>query len=389
MTIDVTRNGELLISRYQYRNSGRVIRNILGTLQDLMGDPVNQLTTDIDAARGRALDNIGTRLGFARPPITATDIPLFDYTQDSAGYGRGSYATSVVGEAANLPLGPMGDDNYRSMLKARGIFLRGISNRESIELALTSAFGEAYVRVTEQVALSKTQTVALVGLANVDGEYRGITANGHRYVINPFDGSYRRLTGDLTARTYSSLSFSDGDLFAISGNQYYELEWSESRVTVASPVTMTGMPSGSVNVSGPVSIGAVQYVATPTTLYRIDTEASGAVTTVGAFSPATDIRGLESDGQTLYGVDASGAIRTIATTDAKTSLYHSTGTTAANALLIDQGAFYVARARSLIIVDGDIKDATPAYSAEIGHGNPFFLASFLIHADRWYRHPQG
>ena len=389
MTIDLTRNGDLLISRYQQRPSGRIIRNMLATLQELMGDPVNLLTNDLDEAQGAALDNIGLRMGFTRPPIIATDIPTFGYQQASAGYGRGVYATSRVGEAANLPVGPMPDAPYRSMLKARGVFLRGLADRDTIELALTRCFGSDFVRLNEQVVLSKTQSVALVGLAEVNGAYLGITANGHRYAINPFDGSYRRLTGDLPARTYSSLSFSDGDLFAISGNQYYEVEWGDSSVTLASAVTMTGMPSGSVNVSGPVSIGPVQYVATPTTLYTIDTEIGGSVTSVGSFSPATDIRALGTDGSVLYGADASGAIRTIATTDAKTALYHSTGSTAVNALLIDQGAFYAARSRSLIIVDGDVKGAALAYTADIGHSNPFFLASFLIRADRLVPSPAG
>ena len=389
MNVDLTASGDLLISRYGVRPSGRVIRNVLATVQALMGDPINTIETDIDAARGQSLDNIGSRLGFTRPPITATDIPTFGYSEDAFGYDFGVYATSRLAESANLPLGPMSDANYRRMLKARGIFLRSRGDRNSVEAALLACFSQGYVRVTEQEQITNTQSVSLVGAANVNGDLLGLTAAGHRYVINPFNGSLTRLAGDLPARTYSSLAFSEGDLFAVSGNQYHELAWLEDSVAVDTTVTMTGMPDGTTNVSGPVKVGATQYVATPTTLYSIDTNVGGAVTSIGTFSPATDIRALAAAGDTLYAADASGAIRTVAVTDAKTALYHSTGSTAVNALLHDQGALYGFRSRSMVIVDTDIKDATPAYTAEVGHTNAFFLASFLLYADRLVPSPVG
>ena len=383
---DVTRNAGLLVSFYDGHEAERILRNMLQTVQDLMADPLDQIDLNIETASNIGLDLIGERLGFARPPITDTGIRTFGFAPNSAPFGHGPWATSARGEAANLPLGPMADVNYRRMLKARGIFIRGNANRANVELALTRAFGSGNVRVTNEVQLTKAQSVALVGLANVSGELRGITAAGHRYVINPFTGAYNRVSGDLPSRVYSSLAFSEGDLFAVSGNQYYLVDWDAN--TLGAAVTATPLDA-SANVSGPVGIGSAQYMATPTSLYRIDTDVGGATTLIGAFAPATDIRALASDGGTLYAADAGGAIRTVNVTDASTTLYHRVGTTAINALAYVQGAFYAPRAASLAIVDSDIKGNEPAFSAEFGHSNAFFRESFALHRSRLVPHPAG
>ena len=387
---DVTPVGSLLISRYNDPPSGQVIRNIIGTVQALIGTPLELLDFDIETASGAALDAIGARLGFGRPPVTATDIEHIGWAPEDSNWDDGVFATSARGEAANLPLGPMTDANYRRMLKARGVFLRAASTRRDVEYAMTRAFDS--VRVTESARLSRAQTVSLVGMTNVDGEVRAIDAAGRRYKVNPFDGSYVRLTGDLPSRTYTSLSLAQGSMYAISADSWYEItRWNDTAVTLeTSPASVRITPLDSAtDVSGPVTVGTTQYVCTPTTLYSLDVDVGGATTRVGAFAPATGIRGLASDGTTLYACDNAGAIRTVDVSNAATTIYQSLGSTAVNAIAIADELLYAARADSIVFEDVFIRGNAPSYSVSVGHGNPFFLASFNIHRLRLVPRPAG
>ena len=389
---DVTQTKRLLISRYGNPPSGQVIRNMIDTVQELMGNPLENLDFNIDTATGVALDLIGARLGFTRPPITATDIEHIGWAPEDSNWDDGVFATSARGEASNLPLGPMTDTNYRRMLKARGVFLRAQPTRAHIELGMTRAFGSENVRVTETPRLTSTQTVSLVGMTDVNGEVRAIDATGRRYKVNPFNGSYARLAGDLPSRTYSSLSFAQGSMYAISGNSWYEISrWSDSSVVMnTSPVSVTITPiDSSVNVSGPVTVGTTQYIATPTSLYSLDVDIGGTATRIGAFNPNTDIRGLASDGTTLYACDNAGAIRTVNITNAATSVYQSLGSTAINAIAISDGLVYSARARSLVLEDTFIRGNNPSFSVSVGNRNPFFLGSFDLHKLRLIPRPAG
>ena len=386
MAVDTSRNLQAVIS--QYRPDSRelsLFESIQALLQTEWGDVINALALDIDTATNFQIDAIGQRLGYVRPPVPNTDLDYFGFAPEDLGFGAGVLATS---DPTAGPTREIGDDRYRSMLKARGLLLRSNASRAAIEAELAQLVGAGNFRMTEPDAISFARTPQLVGLTTINGVPSGITANGRRYRINPIDGSYTRLMGDMPSRVYSSLAHAQGDLRVISGANYYPVTWSSNSVTLGAPVAITGLDA-SANISGPVEIDGVHYMATPTSLYTIDPDASSAATRVGAFAPATDIRGLTAVGKTLYACDNAGAVRTVDVSSAATESYHATGASSLACIADISGALFTASASRLYIVDTAIKANALSFSIDLAHESRVYLDAIARDAEFLISRPVG
>ena len=354
-------------------------------LQSEWGDALNALTLDVGVATGFMLDLIGDRLGYVRPPVPNTDLDFFGYAPEDSGFDSGLFATS---DAFRGPVAPIEDQLYRQLLRARGIFLRSGANRAAIEAESLQLVGDGNYRMTEESSISFARTTQLVGLTNYNGAIIGLTSQGHRYSVNPISGVYSRLTGDLTARVYSSLAFGEGDLYAISGATYYPLTWDTDSVAKGSGVAITGLDAA-VNVSGPVEIDGTRYMATSTSLYTIDPDSGPSATRIAAFAPATGIRGLAAAGKTLYACDQAGDVRTVDVGTAQTALYQSTPASSLTALAAVNSALYATSASRLYIVDAGIKSNALSFSVDLTHSSRIYLDVIVKDANALISRPAG
>ena len=148
VTIDVTQRIDLLF--HQYRNSTNLrafIGGILQLLQDEIADPLMYLEQQagVDDAEGVWLDLLGDRLGFRRPGILDTEVDYFGFydsgedldNQPNLGFDAGPLFTEEGRLQVRLPLG---DEQYRNLLQARGLTLRSRASRGEIEAVLDLLF---------------------------------------------------------------------------------------------------------------------------------------------------------------------------------------------------------------------------------------------------------
>ena len=154
VTIDVTERIGLLF--HQYRNSANLralVSGILEILQAEIADPLMYLEQQagVDTAEGVWLDLIGDRLGFTRPGVLDDDVDYFGFhtegaaTQTNFGFDQGPLWTEEARLQARLPLG---DEQYRNMLRARGLFVVSRASRAEIE-AVCDALFDGDVSVAE------------------------------------------------------------------------------------------------------------------------------------------------------------------------------------------------------------------------------------------------
>ena len=143
--IEVQKRRDLLIQ--QYKNSPKFLALINGFFDVLQTEFVNPLSTlsnytNPDNAEGIWLDYLGLRLGLYRPTILDTSINYFGFdTNDSSdnnvGFDQGPFGTAIRELEIREPIG---DEYYRSFLKARAMFLRSRATREDIENILDILF---------------------------------------------------------------------------------------------------------------------------------------------------------------------------------------------------------------------------------------------------------
>ena len=148
VSVDVTERIDLLF--WQYRNSQNLrtfVSGILQILQDEIADPSMYLEqqTGVDTAEGVWLDLLGDRYGFQRPGVLDTDVDYFGFwdpneteaNQPNLGFDSGPMFTEEARLQVRLPLG---DEQYRNLLQARGLTLRSRASRGEIEAVLDMLF---------------------------------------------------------------------------------------------------------------------------------------------------------------------------------------------------------------------------------------------------------
>ena len=148
VTIDVTQRIDLLFHQYRNaRNLRSLVSGILQLLQDEIADPLMYLERQagVDDAEGVWLDLLGGRLGFTRPGILDTSVDYFGFwdpteteaDQPNLPFDSGPLFTEEGRLQVRLPLG---DEQYRNLLRARGLTLRSRASRGEIEAVLDLLF---------------------------------------------------------------------------------------------------------------------------------------------------------------------------------------------------------------------------------------------------------
>ena len=149
---DLTTLRSLLIE--QYGSSTKFIDFIDGALsimQDKFMGPLDTINgaLDLDNVEGVLLDYIGMRLGFTRPTVTAAgEFFGFDtgQTDNYFGWNQRPFYTSIEILQTKTPVS---DDIYRTLLKARGRFIRSSPTYEDVEAILDILYGEGNWTITE------------------------------------------------------------------------------------------------------------------------------------------------------------------------------------------------------------------------------------------------
>ena len=149
---DLTTLNNLFIE--QYGGSTKFIQfvdGMLGIMQDKFIEPLDILNDalDLDNVEGILLDYIGIRLGFTRPTVTAAgEFFGFDtgQTDNNFGWNQRPFFTSIEVLQTKTPVS---DDIYRTLLKARGRFIRSSPTYEDVEAILDILYGEGNWSITE------------------------------------------------------------------------------------------------------------------------------------------------------------------------------------------------------------------------------------------------
>lgn len=155
--IDVRGRAGLLISQHVGTRTEEVARRWLATIQEQMAAPANAFGVDIDGSSGFALDEVGARLGFARPRIEDESVVYFGTSDEDLGFGHGVLATS---DPVLFPGVPVSDETYRCLLRARAVALRSTGSRRDIEegLRCLSANGDVLVEADPRSAVVQMST---------------------------------------------------------------------------------------------------------------------------------------------------------------------------------------------------------------------------------------
>ena len=149
---DLTTLNNLFIE--QYGSSTKFIQfvdGVLGIMQNKFMGPLDILdeALDLDNVEGILLDYIGIRLGFTRPTVTAAgEFFGFDtgQTDNNFGWNQRPFFTSIEVLQTKTPVS---DDIYRTLLKARGRFIRSSPTYEDVEAILDILYGEGNWSITE------------------------------------------------------------------------------------------------------------------------------------------------------------------------------------------------------------------------------------------------
>ena len=144
---DVMQRSALLISQYKYSTNLNVM--LAGLLTIAQAELVDSLFLlddygSLDWATGRWLDFIGERLGLSRPNVSDQRVFGFGDGTDRGTFDEVPFFDTV---AALESLQPLGDDQYLSLLRGRGLSLRVSASVPDIEAVCTVMFtGGAWVQ---------------------------------------------------------------------------------------------------------------------------------------------------------------------------------------------------------------------------------------------------
>ena len=170
--IDIASNINLLLPQYDCSpRLQALISGCITILQEEIVDPLlvldHAISTDI--SEGVLLDFLGTRLGLARPSVRSADAEYFGFDGTAADAGRTWGQAPFFSIRAGIEeVEPVGDMNYRLLLKARARRLRGSASREVIEENLDILFGNGHLDEsgTDPVLQVSTSNLELFGLVS-------------------------------------------------------------------------------------------------------------------------------------------------------------------------------------------------------------------------------
>lgn len=196
MTLDATQTLERLIPQYGGTKTEDLLRALLELTQDQISAPVNALARDFDDLVGYQLDEVGARMGFARPQLLDSTLVYWGFADEDVGFNRGAMATA---DPVHFPGVPLGDDLYRPMLRARGVALRGTGSRADISEALRHLSYEGEVRVADVAQMSvRSIPHVLNGMtAYQTSSHQAIVATGYDGVATVAFYRIDHVTGEL------------------------------------------------------------------------------------------------------------------------------------------------------------------------------------------------
>lgn len=144
--LDAEQKIDLLIAQWSEGEGSAVqdfVRGVLQIVQDEIVQPLRTLErmASLDTATGIWLDRIGERLGFTRPTRDDQSIERFGYAGSRGkGFDQAPFYSTDPQAAGRVPVG---DDEYRSILRARAQALIGAGNRTSVAAAAALLFNGA------------------------------------------------------------------------------------------------------------------------------------------------------------------------------------------------------------------------------------------------------
>jgi len=147
--VDLAARISLILPQYgEAEKLKGLISGTIGVAEEQVSDLLERLDrgANPDESSGAVLDWIGRRIGMERPVIPIGEYLGYEGTDPSGGnpFDREEFYDDV---RAIEQVAPLGDVDYRLLLKARARRLRGGANRETIEavLAILWPTGRGYV----------------------------------------------------------------------------------------------------------------------------------------------------------------------------------------------------------------------------------------------------
>lgn len=196
MTLDVRDTAELMIPQYEGSKAKSTATGVLAVMQKMLVEPVSELLYTLDDQYGFMLDEVGARLGFPRPEVPG-DLEFWGAAPEDVGFSRGVLASSSNPVPPHLPGAPAGDDQYRRMLKARGVYLRSTGGtRAEVAAAAEQLVGAGryviYDLQRQPTPLGNIYAMfgwdgnsVLSGMCRVGSELRMVSATGEVASFDP------------------------------------------------------------------------------------------------------------------------------------------------------------------------------------------------------------
>ena len=274
---DLTTLRDLVIPQYQ--TSERFLQfvdGVLGIMQRRFIEPLDILdgALDLDNVEGILLDYIGDRLGFNRPVVTAAgEFFGFDtgQTDNNYGWNQRPFYTSI--EALQTKT-PVTDKIYRTILKARGRYIRSAPNFDDVEPILDILYGEGDWSITEEA--SEPAFTIMYGRSAGSIIINIVEANKHLLIPR---------SAGVSCLLMSILEISEiMDMINVVGDEIYIILTMAVGGTTPITYSITGLPTGlsfdvvtreiSGTIAGSTMIYTVDYTATDANNMTISTQFS-------------------------------------------------------------------------------------------------------------------
>lgn len=142
--LNVQGNNHLLIEQWkQSQRLNALIEGILEIAQIYLVFPLNVLidrqNIDNEEVVGQWLDDIGTRLGLARPTLSDHDRDkVFGFSPEDVGFDQAPFDPGPFARFGSITA--VNDAVYRAMLQTRGVQVRNRGGREDAEEQMNQAF---------------------------------------------------------------------------------------------------------------------------------------------------------------------------------------------------------------------------------------------------------
>ena len=187
--IDAAEKVNLLIEQWRGGTGlSDFMRDVLAIIDTQLVQPLVAIEAgaSLDTAEGVFLDYIGERLGFTRPTRDDTNIERFGYDNSSGkGFDQAPFYTVDPQAVGRIPVG---DDEYRSILRARAQAVTGAANRTAIEAA-----GEAMFDTDFSIDWEDSAELSITAEDSRD-EYDAIVANVYVEALGLPAGVARSIT---------------------------------------------------------------------------------------------------------------------------------------------------------------------------------------------------